>query len=780
MASVISVLAKISANTSSFVGGMKSATKAAESFQAAAVKGTQQAEQQANANMSKLGNGAIKLGTIVKGALVGVLAIQGKQFLQGAIQQASNFEAEFEGVNQVFGAGAKIVQDYAANAAKTAGLSETTALKFAKSFGGYAKSAGLAGDEMGNFATGMVQAAGDLGSFFDLPTESALMAIQQGLRGEYEPLRRFNILLDESSIGARAMADGISSTGKNLTQQEKILVRQKLIMEGLGVAQGDYVKYSDTYGNSIKTVGALMQDLQKDVGLALLPSLAKLAQAFMPLIEKIAPILAKVIEKLAPIFETVAKSMDKLLPALDPVLNTLGILADIVVDILDVALEPLIQLINMVAPILEQFAVAIKAVFEPLLAILKPLIQILLVALIPVLGILSGYLTVVTKVFEFLGEIINELYEKAFKPLWEAIMEAGAEISAAFEEAFGMSTQELLEEVMDNFIKMWRDVVSPIINAIVMAVKWLTGKIKEYAPKIKAAAQIMFGWLSDVLKGLGLLRDATERPYSFVIEASGVDTTTLAGILAASGGKAVDTGKDDDTEKPPPPAKNPIVEFYKKLADEIAQQKARVKLASMGLNEDLISQIVGLGEGWQKVYNYIVKSGGKGIKDLESKFAQTAAGFAKIADAVKGSMASIRDSIMSGFSLTGFGKSSKQVLVNARRMVEKAKQFGEELVKLAKMNLNPILRDQIMAAGPVEGLALAKSLTAAGQPTIDELNSLYNQAGSNASAAAAGVAKTQTNFYVTVTGGVGDKATIGKAIVEAVKAYERQNGKVFS
>jgi transaldolase len=101
-------------------------------------------------------------------------------------------------------------------------------------------------------------------------------------------------------------------------------------------------------------------------------------------------------------------------------------------------------------------------------------------------------------------------------------------------------------------------------------------------------------------------------------------------------------------------------------------------------------------------------------------------------------------------------------------------------VNLAKMKLNPALLNQIIAAGPVEGLALAKSLSGAGQPTIDELNSLYNQAGSIATNTAKDFAKTQTNYYIEVSGGLGDKATIGKAIVEAVKAYERQNGKVFS
>ena len=550
MASVISVLAKISANTSSFVGGMKAATAAAENFNQNAVKGTKQAEQQANANMNKFSNGAIKVGTLVKGALVGVLAIQGKQFLQGAIQQASNFEAEFEGVNQVFGAGAKIVQDYADNAAKTAGLSETVALKFAKSFGGYAKSAGLAGAEMGVFATTMVQAAGDLGSFFDLPTESALMAIQQGLRGEYEPLRRFNIMLDEATIGSKAMSLGISSTGKNLTQQEKILVRQKLIMEGLGVAQGDYVKYSDTYGNSIKTVGALMQDLQKDVGLALLPSLAKLAQAFMPLIEKIAPVLAKVIEKLAPIFETVAGSLEKLLPALDPILDSFGILMDVVVDILNVALDPFIALINLLAPVIKDIAKLIKAIAKPLLTILKPLLEMILIFLVPALQLVSFILQAVAYVFEQWGKAVQWIYDNVVAPIWDAMSEAFAEISKAIEDAFGVEMQDVIEGLGRAFESSWKNFIKPFLDYVVEGVKILAAKIKALAPKIAAALKLAFAPIIFIVQWME--KNGYIKPSQYA-DLQGENTTER---MKSGGQGTIDRENkvDEDEEDPVDPA----------------------------------------------------------------------------------------------------------------------------------------------------------------------------------------------------------------------------------
>lgn len=76
--------------------------------------------------------------------------------------------------------------------------------------------------------------------------------------------------------------------------------------------------------------------------------------------------------------------------------------------------------------------------------------------------------------------------------------------------------------------------------------------------------------------------------------------------------------------------------------------------------------------------------------------------------------------------------------------------------------------------GPMEGLSFARALLAGGN--IGELNSLYGQATSLALEAGRGIVSAQQNYYITVNGGVGDKKTIGAAIVEAIKAYERTSG----
>jgi phage-related protein len=893
MSSVISVLAKLKADTTSYVNGMKVADKATKDFQ----RGTKDVEDKTKKAHSKMGESAIKMGTIVKGAVLGFLTIQGGQFLKGAIQQASNFEAEAEGVKQMFGDSAGLVAEFAKNAASSAGLAETTALRFSKSFGGYAKSAGLAGDSAAGFATQMVQAAGDLGSFYDLPTESALMAIQQGLRGEYEPLRRFNILLDENAIGQKAMTMGVSKTGKNLTQQQKVLVRQQAIMDQLGVANGDFVKYADTYGNSIKTTSALFQNLQKDVGGALLPAMAKLSQAVVPLITQLGPLLTSAVGALAPIITSVSKVLGGLIPVIAPVLDVVKMLAEVFAQFVDAILPPLLGILT---PLMELFKALMKPVTElakaviPILAAvmdaLVPVIQNIIGALQPFIDLFSllanaiggamktlapvinslitavgGLITqliaglkpiipIITTVFyqllniiillvktalppiinliDQLGPVFGNLIQKlvpliasilppvlklleglipivvelinvilplamAFLPLLDPIMELIQKLLPPLMKLFyalmpiilllakmivtlAKVLIQILIPIIGKAIEFLSPIISFIADLIAKAIDFIVSGISQLWSLIEPVLNAVIDGVNNVLSFLGqptipklpkkLVTDAYKQGQAIgQAFADGKDGKALTPPKFDFTGEDTGTGTGTGTGK----AKNPVADFYKKLGDDIKQQKAKLKLISMGVNDDLANMIVSAGDGWEKIYAKIAKGGSKAIAELGNKFAQTAAGMQKVSDIVQGTMGNIQDSLVGAFDVSKMGSSSKEIMSNARHLVERAKAFGMEIAELSKKKLNPTLLNQVIAAGPVEGLALARSLNTS---DIGELNSLYNQVGTTALDTGKAVVKNETQYIINVQGGVGDKNTIGKSIIEAIKAYERTSG----
>jgi hypothetical protein len=229
--------------------------------------------RQANAQFAKLQTSIGSLGRNF--AIAGTAIVAGTALLGRAVKSASNFEAEFEGVNQVFGDAAKSVQAFAEQAAKSAGLSATEALQASKTFGLFATGAGLGVKEASKFSTTMVQLAGDLGSFNDVPTAEALAAIQSGLMGQSEPLRKFGVFLDDARLKQEALNMGIYDGTGPLSTQQKMMASYSAILAQTTVQQGDFVKYQDTLGNQLKTISTEFDNLTKDIGLMLIPAITE-------------------------------------------------------------------------------------------------------------------------------------------------------------------------------------------------------------------------------------------------------------------------------------------------------------------------------------------------------------------------------------------------------------------------------------------------------------------------------------------------------------------------
>lgn len=229
-------------------------------------KGIKNAEKAFSGFGDTVRNTAGALAGVLGGALV-------VNFAKDAVMAASALGAEFEGVNQTFGSAAESVQQFASQAANLVGVSETVALRAAKNFGGFATAAGLSGQAAADFSIDLVRAAGDLASFADVPVDEAIAAIGSGLAGSSEPLRKFQIFLDDTTLKAYAMEKGLGDTFDTMTQNEKTLLRQASLLDQMGVKQNDFVNYQDSFGNALKTVESQFADLQAEIGKAFIPAL---------------------------------------------------------------------------------------------------------------------------------------------------------------------------------------------------------------------------------------------------------------------------------------------------------------------------------------------------------------------------------------------------------------------------------------------------------------------------------------------------------------------------
>ena len=200
-----------------------------------------------------------KAGFILQKALLPAAAAIGTitQVIMPAIKAASDFEEATSKVNVIFGRTSKTIKAFAENAARDLGQSKQAVLDAAGTFGAFGKAAGLAGEDLGLFTTDFITLATDLASFNNTTPEEAVQAIGAALRGEAEPLRRFNVLLNDATLKAEAMKLGIYDGSGALTAQQKILAAQAAIYKQTGDAQGDFILTQDNLANKTRTLDAL-------------------------------------------------------------------------------------------------------------------------------------------------------------------------------------------------------------------------------------------------------------------------------------------------------------------------------------------------------------------------------------------------------------------------------------------------------------------------------------------------------------------------------------------
>ena len=160
--------------------------------------------------------------------------------------------------------------------------------------------------------------------------------------------------------------------------------------------------------------------------------------------------------------------------------------------------------------------------------------------------------------------------------------------------------------------------------------------------------------------------------------------------------------------------------------------------------------------------------------------------YASFADAVKNTFGSIKDSILGAFDITQLGGSTDAITRNMNKMLVKLRAFSANVKNLATMGLNPALLQQVISAGPMAGARLAESLVMGGAEALSAINAGYSEFGVlSGQIAQTGTEslfnrESQQNIYnINVDGGVGSGSTIGKAIVDAIKAYERTSGAVW-
>ncbi len=202
---------------------------------------------------------------------IAVLAGVGFALLK-VTEAASDANETLNVLNASFEDQSQVVQDWAATFAGEAGRSEFELREMAATMGAVLNPMmDRNAEAAAGMSTGLAQLAVDLGSFFNSTDTDALDALRAGILGEAEPLKRFGIVMLESTLAAFALSQGITKSVKSMTIAEKTALRYEFILDQTRLAQGDAAATSEGWANATKGLMAALKDLGTNIGFAVLP-----------------------------------------------------------------------------------------------------------------------------------------------------------------------------------------------------------------------------------------------------------------------------------------------------------------------------------------------------------------------------------------------------------------------------------------------------------------------------------------------------------------------------
>jgi len=189
-----------------------------------------------------------------------------------SVKFASDFEENLNKVDVAFGASSQAVKDFAKTTNEQFGIAELDALNMAGLFGDLATAMGIPTKEASNMAQTLVGLTGDLASFKNVSTEQAQLALSGIFTGESEALKTLGIIITETALAQEARNMGIEKSIKNMTQEEKIMVRLSAVMRQTENAQGDFNRTSDGTANLLRSLQGSLKQVSAEFGKIMQPA----------------------------------------------------------------------------------------------------------------------------------------------------------------------------------------------------------------------------------------------------------------------------------------------------------------------------------------------------------------------------------------------------------------------------------------------------------------------------------------------------------------------------
>ncbi len=242
----------------------------------------------------KLGKFGSKVGTvsanvvkgfgIMAGAAGGLAIVVGKQLFD----VGEELTALDQKIGTVFsGESLNTVTDWADEVAARMGLTSTQAAGLAANAGDLLKPMGFTADEAANMSTEIIGLAGALSEWSggQRSVEDTAEILSKALLGERDSLKSLGIAISQAEVDQRALTIAQQAGRDEITEQDKALATQALILEKSTDAQEAFAAGGNKLTAAQNRLKAAFGELQERLARKLLPLFAKAADIVVELIE---------------------------------------------------------------------------------------------------------------------------------------------------------------------------------------------------------------------------------------------------------------------------------------------------------------------------------------------------------------------------------------------------------------------------------------------------------------------------------------------------------------
>jgi phage-related protein len=169
-------------------------------------------------------------------------------------------------VDVTFGSLNTEVNRFAENAITQFGLGQTVTKKYVGTFGAMAKAFNFSNKEALAMSETLTGLTGDVASFYNLSSDEAYTKLKSVFTGETETLKDLGVVMTQNALDRYALANGYGKTTSKMSEQEKVALRYKFVLDKLNIANGDFARTSDSWANQTRVLSLRFNELKAALG----------------------------------------------------------------------------------------------------------------------------------------------------------------------------------------------------------------------------------------------------------------------------------------------------------------------------------------------------------------------------------------------------------------------------------------------------------------------------------------------------------------------------------